>query len=252
MSKPDTPLVMLADIPASIGLLSRMPVKTDGKRGAAAAWAFPVVGLILGALAAIIGWFAQTLGLSASLTAGIILVTLVITTGAMHEDGLADTVDGLWGGWDKARRLEIMKDSHIGVYGVIALVLSLILRWAALTALAQAGLLTTALIAIAALSRAPMVVMMAMMPGARDGGLSASVGQVGTKPAMIAVGIASITTITLLGWSGISAIVAVIIAGSTTALIAQNKIDGQTGDILGASQQISEIAALMVLATALA
>ena len=251
MSKPDTPLVMIADIPASIGLLSRMPVKTDGKRGAAAAWAFPVVGLILGALAAAIGWVAQTLGLSASLTAGIALTTLVIITGAMHEDGLADTVDGLWGGWDKARRLEIMKDSHIGAYGVIALVLSLILRWAALTALAQAGLLTTALIAVAALSRAPMVVMMAMMLGARDGGLSASVGRVGNKPAMVAVGIASIAAMALLGWSGITAIVAVIIVGYIFALIVQRKIGGQTGDILGASQQIAEIAALITLTTAL-
>ncbi len=251
MSKPDTALVMLADIPAAIGLLSRLPVTSDGGRGAASAWAFPVTGMILGAIAAAVGWASLAIGLSASLTAGITLVILVITTGAMHEDGLADTVDGLWGGWDKERRLEIMKDSHIGAYGVIALVLSLLLRWVALTALAQAGLLTITLIAAATLSRAPMVVMMAVMPNARDNGLSASVGRVGTKTALLATGITIIVAMMLLGWSGITTIVAVIVAGCTVALIAQRKIGSQTGDILGASQQISEIAALLALTTAL-
>ncbi len=251
MSKPDTALVMLADIPAAIGLLSRLPVNSDGDRGAASAWAFPIVGLIVGVIAAAIGWTSLAIGLSASLTAGITLVSLVVMTGAMHEDGLADTVDGLWGGWDKERRLEIMKDSHIGAYGVIALVLSLLLRWVALTALAQAGLLTITLIAVATLSRAPMVVVMALMPNARDSGLSASVGRVDTKTAMIAVGIAIIATMALLGWSGITTIVAVTITGCIVALIAQRKIGGQTGDILGASQQITEIAALLALTTAL-
>ncbi len=64
---------------------------------------------------------------------------LAMMTGAMHEDGLADTVDGFWGGWTVQRRLEIMKDSHIGSYGVIALVLSLGLRWMALSAAVRGG-----------------------------------------------------------------------------------------------------------------
>jgi len=251
MSKPDTPLIAMADIPAAIGLLSRLPVHTDGARGAAAAWAFPVVGLILGTMAATLGWLLLAMGLSASLTAVLVIVAQVTMTGAMHEDGLADTVDGLWGGWDKDRRLEIMKDSHIGTYGVIALVLSLILRWVALTALAKIGMLPIALIAIATLSRTPMVVMMAMMPQARESGLSASVGRVGANAALIAVGIATITGIAFLGWSGILAAIAAALAGIAVALIAMRKIGGQTGDILGAAQQISEIMALVVLATAL-
>lgn len=248
MSEPDKPLLRLADIPTAIGLLSRLPVKADGKRGAAAAWAFPLVGLITGGVAAACGWILLALGLSASLTAGLALVVMITVTGAMHEDGLADTVDGLWGGWDTARRLEIMKDSRIGAYGVIALVLSLLLRWVALTALAGAGMLPVALIAISALSRAPMVLMMASMPHARKDGLSASVGRVDAKTAIIAVGIASLIAITLLGWVGITAMIAVLIAGIFCALVAMRKIGGQTGDILGATQQIAEIAALIALA----
>lgn len=249
MSKPDTPLITLADIPTALGLLSRLPVNSNGARGAACAWAFPITGLVLGMIAAAIGWVASLVGLSNGLTAGLALAALVVMTGAMHEDGLADSVDGLWGGWDKIRRLEIMKDSNIGAYGVIALVLSLLLRWIALTALAHAGLLTVGLIAVATLSRVPMVVAMATMPHARDGGLSASVGRAGTTTAMLAVAIATLVTMTLLGWAGLTTIIAASIAATTIALIAKRKIDGQTGDILGATQQFAEIAALMALTT---
>lgn len=251
MSKPDTPLISIADIPAALGLLSRLPVNSDGKRGAACAWAFPVTGLILGTLAAAIGWVAAVIGLSNGLTAGLALVSLVVMTGAMHEDGLADSVDGLWGGWDKKRRLEIMKDSHIGAYGVIALVLSLLLRWSALTALAQAGMLTVSLIAVAALSRVPMVVIMAMIPHARNDGLSASVGRAGMTTAFIAVVIGTLVSIAFLGWAGLAPIIAVALASTAVTLIAIRKIGGQTGDILGATQQLSEIAALIALTTAL-
>jgi len=251
MSKPDAPLICFADIPAAFGLLSRLPVNSDSKRGAAAAWAFPVTGMILGTIAAAVGWALLAIGLIPGVTAGLTLLTLVLITGAMHEDGLADSVDGLWGGWDKDRRLEIMKDSHIGAYGVMALVLTQILRLMALTALAQAGMLVIALISVAALSRAPMVVMMAVMPHARDGGLSASIGRVGVNTAMIAVGIAATITAAMLGWSGIIAIMVVAVASTVVALIAMRKIGGQTGDILGATQQVSEIAALITLSTVL-
>jgi len=251
MLKPDTPLISFVDLPSAIGLLSRLPVSVGRNRGAACAWAFPVTGMILGTIAAAIGWIASAIGLSEGLTAGLALVSLVAMTGAMHEDGLADSVDGLWGGWDKTRRLEIMKDSHIGTYGVIALVLSLLLRWTALTALAHAGLLTIALIAVATLSRVPMVVAMALMPHARNNGLSVGVGRVGKNTALIAVAIATPITLVLLGWSGITVIVLAAIAGTAVALIAMRKIGGQTGDILGAMQQIAEIAGLMALSTAL-
>lgn len=251
MSKPDTPLVMLKDIPAAIGLLSRLPVNADGKRGAACAWAFPLTGLILGTIAAAISWAAITLGLSNSLTAGLALVSLVAMTGAMHEDGLADSVDGLWGGWEKARRLEIMKDSHIGTYGVIALVLSLGLRWTALTALADEGLLTAALIGVATLSRLPMVLAMATIPHARKDGLSASVGRVKAPTALIAIALALPIIIALFGWPGVTATIITTLAATAVILIAMRKIGGQTGDILGATQQISEIAALLALTAAL-
>ena len=69
-------------------------------------------------------WVCTKLNLSDGITAGIILGALIILTGAMHEDGLADTFDGLWGGLDITKRLKIMRDSHIGVYGVLALIVA--------------------------------------------------------------------------------------------------------------------------------
>ena len=251
MTKPDTPLIRLADISAAIGLLTRLPVKTDDARGAAAAWAFPLVGLIIGVLAACLGWGALALGLSAPISAALVITAQVVMTGAMHEDGLADTFDGQWGGWDKKRRLEIMKDSQIGTYGVIALVLSLVLRWTAITALIHSGALFLALIAAATLSRMPMVFIMASMPHARDGGLSASVGRVGKDTAGVALGLALLTCFIAPLPASIIALTTAILAAATIALIALRKIGGQTGDILGASQQMAEIAALISFATIL-
>lgn len=249
MTNPDTPLIRLADIHVAIGLLTRLPVTTDSTRGAAAAWAFPLVGLIIGALAAGLGWFALALGLSAPITAALVIATQVMITGAMHEDGLADTFDGLWGGWDREHRLEIMKDSQIGTYGVIALIMSLLLRWTALSTLIHGGALFTTLIVTATLSRMPMVFIMATLPHARDGGLSASVGRAGLVTAYMALGIALPACLIAPIPAGIIALIMAAFAATVIALIALRKIGGQTGDILGASQQCAEIAALLTLAT---
>ena len=87
-------------------------------------------------------------GLGLGISAVIAIVCGVIVTGALHEDGLADCADGFWGGWTKARRLEIMKDSVIGTYGMIALVLSLLLRWYVLTLMIDKGALVGAVLGV--------------------------------------------------------------------------------------------------------
>ena len=250
-----TPLVTLSDVPAALGLLSRLPVpvnmQTATARGAKAAWAYPVAGLILALLAGAIGQIALWLGLPALLVAGLVLAALVIMTGAMHEDGLADSADGLWGGWDTARRLEIMKDSHIGAYGVIALVLSLGLRWHALALLIGAGFLWPALLITAMMSRAMMLPLMARLPHARDTGLSHSVGQPSVTTSRIGEGIAVFAALILWQVSGLWLIAAALLAATACALIAKSKIGGQTGDILGATQQVTEITLLLTLVATL-
>lgn len=245
MYKHDTRLIAAIDLPAALGLLTRLPVVVNGKRatarGAAAAWAFPLVGVILGVIAAAIVPFLLWVGLPGGIVAGLILALFVMMTGAMHEDGLADTADGLWGGWDRTRRLEIMKDSHIGVYGVCVIVLSLLLRWLALVVIVSVGAYWVALVAVAALSRTSMVVLMATMPNARDGGLSKSVGRPPTGTTWLAITIGAAFAVLC----GYAALILVAVATTTVCgLIARAKIGGQTGDILGATQQINEIALL--------
>lgn len=250
----DMPLLKAQDFPAALGLLSRLPVPVDmvraQARGAQAAWAYPLVGLLLGLLAALMGRLALGLGLPPALVAIVILASLILMTGAMHEDGLADSADGLWGGWERGRRLEIMKDSHIGTYGVLALGLSLIARWAALTALIEGGVLFASVMAAACLSRVPMVVLMAALPQARADGLSAKVGQPGARTVWLALALGAAFGLLMIGGSVFVVIFWLAIVGLTVALIAKSKIGGQTGDILGAMQQLSEIAVLAVLASA--
>jgi adenosylcobinamide-GDP ribazoletransferase len=251
MQKNDAPPLHPKDILTALALLSRLPAPgAPPDRGAGAAWAYPLVGLIVGGIAGLIGLIFWSLGLPAPLTALIALATLVIITGALHEDGLADCADGLWGGWDAENRLKIMKDSRVGSYGVIALGLSLMARWAALSLLFQTGpgMAMAALLASGMISRAAMPALMAALPHARDNGLSHSVGQVPVTIAGFAASIAALAAFIFIGWSFIPALI--IAAALTCAIgaIAHAKIGGQTGDILGAAQQITEIAILFLLA----
>src|SRR5437763_523525 len=100
----------------------------------AACWALPLIGLIVGAIAALVLLGAAWIGMTPAVAAGLALAAAVLVTGGLHEDGLADTADGLGGGKDRDHKLAIMRDSRIGSYGVLALMLTLGLRWSALTA----------------------------------------------------------------------------------------------------------------------
>ncbi|WP_322889712.1 MULTISPECIES: adenosylcobinamide-GDP ribazoletransferase [unclassified Yoonia] len=248
----DNRLFAAIDLPAALGLLTRLPVPVDGAaataRGAAAVWAYPLAGAVVGGLQALAMGILLWLGVPAAITAALVLALAVSVTGAMHEDGLADSIDGLWGGWDKARRLAIMKDSHIGTYGVIALVLTLLLRWTALGLIAGTGGFALVLVVVAAVSRAAMVGVMAALPHARDGGLSRAVGRPAARVAWVAVGIgAGLALVT--GYLGLVIVAAVIAV--LWAMIARAKIGGQTGDILGATQQLVEVALLIAVVSAL-
>lgn len=239
-----------ADLVTALGLLSRLPAPADPARLAASAWAWPAAGAFLGALSSLPGLAGLWLELSPTVAAGLVLVTQVMLTGALHEDGLADTADGLWGGHSQERRLEIMKDSRIGSYGVLALILVTGLRWSALATLAETGL-WSALVAAAALSRAPMIAMMRYLPPARPGGLSASIGVPEAPAVQVALALAVVIALLCLGTTALPAMLLAALAAVTIAWLARARIGGQTGDILGASQQLCETAVLLTLAAAI-
>lgn len=245
-----TDLITAADIPAALGLLTRLPVPVPADalaRGARAAWAWPLAGVAVAAPAGLAGALALALGLTPLLAAGLTVLAQVMLTGALHEDGLADSADGLWGGWTRERRLEIMKDSRSGAYGVIALALALILRVSALAALMEGEGWIWGLVAVAAASRAGMAGLAAALPSARPGGLSGRVGR--PEPATAWTGIALALAVALAATGG-AMIALAFWTGAALVVwgwIARARIGGQTGDILGAGQQVAEIAGLCVL-----
>ncbi|MBV7410181.1 adenosylcobinamide-GDP ribazoletransferase [Maritimibacter sp. DP1N21-5] len=232
------------DLLTALALLTRLPIRADFTRGARAAWAYPLAGLAPTLIGAAVVALAGLLGLAAGAAAGLGLVAFVLSTGALHEDGLADCADGFWGGHDRARRLAIMKDSRIGSYGTIALVLSLLLRWYLLTGIVAQGDWLAPILATAVLSRAPMVVLMAALPNARGSGLSASTGVPPRETAILAVVLAVLAALVLTGAAALAPIFWTTLAAVAVAAIARAKIGGQTGDVLGATQQLCEIAAL--------
>ncbi|WP_242678823.1 adenosylcobinamide-GDP ribazoletransferase [Rhodobacter calidifons] len=236
-----------ADLLSAFALLSRLPLPDHRGTGAASAWAWPLVGAVLGALGAALAASAQWLGVTPGVTAALVLGLAAMLTGGLHEDGLSDSADGLYGGWTRERRLAIMKDSRVGSYGVLALVLVTLARWSALTALLVHGAYGPALIAAGAMSRAPMALVMSLLPNARTEGLSHATGRPGPATALTGLVLALAIAAVLTGWSVVPMTFAALAVTLWLALSALRRIGGQTGDILGATQQLAELACLTVL-----
>lgn len=247
----DIALRIVPDLLSAFALLSRLPLPNHASTGAASAWAWPLVGGLLGAMAAGVASAALWLGVTPGVTAALVLATLALLSGGLHEDGLSDTADGLFGGWTRERRLEIMKDSRVGSYSVLALVLVTLARWSALTALLVFGGHWAALVATGAISRAPMALIMALLPNARGSGLSHATGQPSPTLALIAAGLAAALAVALTGWAALPMLALAALTMVVLAMVALRKIGGQTGDILGASQQLAELACLTVLSARL-
>lgn len=239
---------VLPDLLSSFALLSRLPVPAHRPTGAASAWAWPLVGAAVGFWAAVVAGMALWLGLTPGVVAVLVLATLALLTGAMHEDGLSDTADGFFGGWTQARRLEIMRDSRVGTYGVLALLLVTLARWSALTVLLTHGGYFAALMAAGALSRVPMGLIMALLPNARGEGLSHAMGQPAPPVAMAGLGMGLVVALLVAGWIALPLALAALVVGILLSASALRRIGGQTGDVLGAAQQLAEVACLAILA----
>jgi adenosylcobinamide-GDP ribazoletransferase len=169
-------------------------------------------------------------------------------TGALHEDGLADVGDGFGGGRDRAAKLSIMRDSRLGTYGMIVLLVGFIARASALASLPLAMILP-ALIVAHALGRAVIPVLAANMPFARDDGLGKSAGRPDNASVVAAVIFGIV--IALLCLTAIQALLAVVVAAAgaaAIAVLAWRQIGGVTGDVFGAAEQVVEAAVLVMLA----
>jgi adenosylcobinamide-GDP ribazoletransferase len=222
--------------------------------------AVPLAGLAIALPAALVVAGAGLAGLHPMLVAALGVTGLVIITGAFHEDGLGDSADGLFGGHTPERRLEIMKDSRVGSFGAVAISLSLLLRVTALGSIAGAagGLAAAAVLLVAAMaSRAGGVWLLASEVPARHGGASAAVGRPTLATAWIALGLSAATGLgltllaTLPPGGLLLAFALAALATAGLARLARRLIGGQTGDIVGAVQQVAEIAVYLGFALAL-
>ncbi len=236
----------------ALQFMTRLPIAVpgghgDGDLGQAVRY-FPVAGVLVGAAAGLVYFCGRELGVPALAAAGVAIATQLLLTGALHEDGLADCADGLGGGATRDRALEIMRDSRIGSYGALALSVSIVIRVAALAALSgMLGLL--ALIVAEAVGRFYIVLTVAWLPYARETGLASGVaGRAAGPTVLIAAGMTLILALALAQGPGLGALVAGFAAWAYTGHRLSRRLGGYTGDGLGCIQQVTSIAALLVLA----
>lgn len=253
-NKPDKieelgPRFRLSDITTAASLLTRIPVRdswVDPSRLASSVWAFPIIGVLIGFLSGLLLESLIIIGISNGVSAAFAIGLSIFLTGGLHEDGIADCADGLGGGTSKERALEIMKDSRIGAYGAIILMLFLITRWSAVADLANSSPIQN-LVIIGAVSRLPMVLAMVSMENARDNGLSHHVGKPHATYAAMAFVFCAVLSMALLSWLGLVVLLVVFASALPLLILSNRKIGGQTGDVLGGTQQCSEVAALAFL-----
>jgi len=242
------------ELGAAFALLTRLPVvpflfPVSDAGPAQCVWAYPLVGAVVGGIGAgsytLLAWA----GLPPALSAAWALAVTFLATGALHEDGLADTADGFGGGANPERKLAIMRDSRIGSYGALALLVSTAVRWAAATELGATGRIVPALIAAGALSRGALAIPLLALRPAREDGLAAPLRDAALVRTLLGPALALALAFTLLPSRG-AACAVVLTAGValTFTVLARRQVGGYTGDVLGACAVLVECVVLSGLA----
>ncbi len=245
---------LLEDVYSSVQFLTRVPVPEwtldEPRPLSSAMWAFPLIGVLVASAAALAYAVFEWLGFPVAVSALAAVTVCILVTGGLHEDGLADFADGALGAYSPRERLAIMADSRIGTFGALALIVSVTGRTASIAAIGDPAMVLGSLVAAAAVSRAVMPPVMAILKPAREGGLGASAG----TPAfgVWIGGLALATAIVVLaaphGWFG--CLVAAVAGAVVVLWVSHRLLDGYTGDSLGAVQQTSELFALALIASA--
>jgi len=208
---------------------------------------YPLVGAGLGLFGGGVFALATLAQLPATVAAVLTVAALAWATGGLHEDGLADVVDGFGGGRTRERKLEIMRDSRVGSYGVLAVVLSVALRVSALAELGAPLAVAASLVAAAACSRAVLPALAWTLEPARKDGLAATHGCPPSRRVVLALALAAVVTLAAVGPAVLGVALASLAAAAAVGLLALKHLRGYTGDVLGAAQQAVEIAVLLTL-----
>jgi adenosylcobinamide-GDP ribazoletransferase len=233
---------------AALQFLTRVPIRLrrEPSLERTVAW-FPLAGALIGAAVGGVAaglWFV----VPPLVAAACAMAVGLLITGAFHEDGLGDVADAFGGGWTVERRLEILKDSRHGTYGVAAMCTSIVVRIVALGSIAGPLRMFVAMVVAHTMGRVAAVGMAGTMRLATHSGLGADYGR-GTTPGRAAVGVASGVLVTgcCVGWWLGPVAGATVVASQGTGLLARRKIGGISGDVLGAAEQIAECLCLVLL-----
>ena len=242
---------LLADLSVGILFSTRLPLVHSmpiaGDDVVRASWSFPVAGAIVGAIGALVYAAAYWIGVPTLPAVVLALAATAAATGCLHEDGLADTIDGFGGGKDREHKLAIMRDSRLGAYGGCALATSFLLRWSALATIADPLSVAAALITAHASARAALPAFMRYVRPARSDGLSAQAGRPSWSSAAVAALLGAIALLIGLGPAGaVAGLIALAAASAFMAWLCMREIGGQTGDVLGALEQVNEVMILLV------
>ncbi len=216
----------------------------DRQLGASVPW-FPAVGAVIGLLLGVV-WVGMAEIVSPLTAATVTILVGVVITGAFHEDGLADTADSL-GGYTPEGRLEIMKDSRVGTFGVLALVFSILIRVIALAALEPVEGLV-ALVMAHAVGRSIATLVMVTTPAAASTGLGQSYTAHLPKPAVLAIGAVVAGCSVVGGPAGVVGYLVALAGAALLVVLARRAYGGTTGDVLGAVEQVGEMAVLSAAA----
>jgi adenosylcobinamide-GDP ribazoletransferase len=244
---------LASDLAVALAFYTRLPIPlhtpVDGAALARASWCSPLAGALIGAIAGFAYWVSVRLNLPQLVAATVAVATSMMLTGCLHEDGLADTADGFGGGATRERALDIMRDSRIGAFGACALIVAFALRVGAIADLPSAGLVAWALIGTHAMARAGLPLFMRVLPPARPDGLAAQAGAPAAERAWVSLAIGAIILWIALGLAAaLIALAFMLLGNAVVALISHRKIGGQTGDVLGAAEQVGECIVLMTTA----
>lgn len=227
---------------AAVQTLTRLPVAAphgpDVLRRASRY--LPLVGAGIGLVAAA-AYALAAAGLPQGVAALAATAATLLLTGALHEDGLADTCDGLFGGHDRASALRIMRDSRLGSFGVLGLVVVVGTKLACLAALPNAA---AALVAAHACSRFWPTALAAALPYARPDGMAGSMARPG-RTELLAAAAFGLAPLLLLGPRAAPALLLAGLSAAALAWCAHHRLGGYTGDVLGAAQQLTEAAVLL-------
>jgi adenosylcobinamide-GDP ribazoletransferase len=246
------------EIGLAFALLTRFRIPTFQIRSSAtyasAFWAFPIVGAVVGVMAATVFWLCMTVGLSIVVSAILTVTAMILMCGGLHEDGFSDFWDGIGGGRTRERKLAIMRDSRQGAYGALAVALMLALQIVLLTDIYIRGGISaclTVLVASEAAARGAIAIPCLVIKPARGDGLGTVMQSAGKSTLWIGLMIGAAIALVLMLQIGIVLIIGALAGAGVIAALAARHLGGFTGDVLGATVVMARLSGLCFAAAVL-